>query len=182
VLVYNMVAKANQLMIGKLDEPTMGRIEIAKIIFEAAVEVINCKRPSRRDELTDEIVEFGETGYGMVLPDCVLDSYIEEIHDDLKKARWDPRIVIKIKYFNIGDALYTATLEMDLEATVEKMGWDRVPIAEDTDHISDVVEDNPSMDTINALNRFDASRRKSEPRISSYPTSGFVRGVPRRDR
>lgn len=182
MLTFDMVAKANNLMIGKIDEPDAGRIEIAKIIFEAAVEIVNSGSSNRRDELTDEIIEFGERGYGMVLPDCVLDSYLAEIQEALKKAHWDKRVVIKIKYFNIGTVLYTASLEMDLEATVEKMGWDKVTVAEDKDHISDVVEDNPSMDTINALNRFDATQRKQRPRVSSYPTSGFVRRISPRDR
>lgn len=182
VLIYDLVAKANNLMIGKISEPQEGRIEIAKIILEAAVEVINSGSAKRRDELTDEIVEFGENGYGMVLPDCVLDSYIQEIQEDLKKARWDKRLLIKIKYFNISNVHYTATLEMDLEKTVENMGWDKVSGPEDRDHISDVVEDNPSMETLNALNRFDDTRRKRGPSLSSYPTSRFVQRVQARDR
>lgn len=182
MLKYDMVAKANNLMIGKIDEPQEGRIEIAKIILEAAVEIINSGSRAKWDELTDEIVEFGENGYGMVLPDKVLDSYISEIRRDLKAARWDPRILIKIKYKNFGPIMYVATLEMDLNGTIENMGYDKVTMPEDADHITDVVEDNPSMETLNAFNRLDAAERQQRPKVLSYPTARFIRRISPRDR
>lgn len=166
---------SERMVMGKISEPTEGRIEVVKIFLEAAVNIYNDSKI--RDQITGEIVKFGEVHYNIVMPDLVLDNYLEQIQTGIEQANWDKRVKARIEYTTFGKTVYLASIKMDLESTFKQLNWETqndIPEHENKLDVSDIVEDNPSMETINELIDRDASRSESRVNIPPYRTSRFV--------
>lgn len=170
----DIMALANDFVL-ETSQPLVVRLEIAKGILAAAVEYINSSSNKERETIFENVIDFGEMKYQMVLPDKVFDSYVLMIQNMLRSSGWDKRLVVKLQTKEVGIGYFTASLAMDLEATADKLGWDTDPVEPEKESILEVVADTPSMDEINELNRLNVPRSFIQSPLSPNRRAEFVR-------
>ena len=163
----------------EIDQPLVVRLEIAKGMVAAAVEYINSRSKSERETIFNNVMEFAEDRYAMVLPDKVFDSYVAMITRMIRSANYDKRVVIKLETKSIGAGYLTANIGMDLEATATRLGWDTSPVEPEKESVLEAIVDSPSLDNINEFNKLDVPRSGIESPLSPNRNAKFVRKDPR---
>lgn len=170
----DIMALANDFILEE-NQPLVVRLEIAKGILAAAVEYVNSRSKSERETIFENVVDFGEMKYKMVLPDKVFDSYVEKVRAIIRNAAWDTRLVIKLQTKEVGVGYFTATLAMDLEATAERLGWDTTPAPAEKESVTEKITDTPSMDEINEFDKLNGARSLLQSPLSPNRRAEFVR-------
>ena len=170
----DIMALANDFVLEE-SQPLVVRLEIAKGILAAAVEYVNSRSKSERETIFENVVDFGEMKYKMVLPDKVFDSYVAKVRSIVRNAAWDTRLVIKLQTKEVGVGYFTATLAMDLEATADRLGWDMAPAPAEKESAMEKITDTPSMDEINEFDKLNVSRSLLQSPLSPNRRAEFVR-------
>lgn len=180
MVTIDIMALANDFIL-ESSQPLVVRMEIARGFIKAAVEYVNTRDKEKRETIEENIYAYGEDNFGMVAPDKVFISYVARIQRMIRAAGWDPRIVVTLAHKEVGLAYVTATLQMDLEATATKLGWDMSPAPAEKESIMEVITDQPSMDEINEFNRSHDSGSGIRSPLLSDRKPKFVRKDQRRN-
>jgi len=182
----NLLALAESFVLEKSEHIGV-RLEIAKSFLTNAVDYVNTADQEKRDEITQHVIDIGETMYPMVMPDMVFDKCINDVQSLIHQAGWDKRLVVKTSFKSVGGNLFSVRIEMDLEATGVKLGWKAPEQEEDVnedaprkDMATTAIKDNPTLDDINAFHRQARSRtRPRQPQLSDRGGK-FIRDIKKR--
>lgn len=165
------------------NEPLDSKLVLIKRMFEAAVDIVN--DPGKVDEEIDNLMESYDGYYGITKPDEIILHYRDLIRKAIKEASWDPRLVVKVKFVEVGGgkAMSKADIYMDLEATIEKLETEASLGEEDSkEAITEIVSDNPSAEQLHALSRSVSREGKQRAPVLSDRSPRFVRENPERDK
>lgn len=173
-LINNLITKENY-------KPNI-KYEIVKGVLKAAVDFINEKDPEIRDQIFNNVLDFGTFEYPMPVPDQLFIEYVSFIKNRIKVSGWDKRLVLTLNFSTTG--YRTATIGMDLEATAKRLGWmEEEPESEPEQSIMDRVSDTPTMDEINEFNaKSNVKRREYRAPLYTSRRPVVVQPDKRRDR
>jgi hypothetical protein len=154
------------------EQPYSVKEAIAERIIEAAVEIIN--EPRRQDVILDNLSYIYESTYDMVTPDLVILDFVNEIRKRMTAYGWDSRLVLKVSFTKLSNTFNRATVNMDLDATLERSKPAKKVRKVKVEKAIDIVSDNPSPDTINEfLNTVECQSQRRTPLLSDR-SPGFV--------
>lgn len=143
---------------------------------ETAVDMINS--PWQSNALLGALSSAYELDYDLINVEQQVLDIVNTIRTDMHKNRWDRRIKIKMDSRTVGRNFHRINILMDLDATLAEA------LEEDSNYrksmevqasVSDVVIDNPDMDTINELDRVLLGESTPRPKVLSDRLGKFVR-------
>jgi len=143
---------------------------------ETAVDMVNS--PWQSNMLLASLSSAYELDYDLINVEEQVMDIVNTIRADMHKNRWDRRIKIKMDSRTVGRNFHRINILMDLDATLAEA------LEEDSNYrksmevqasVSDVVIDNPDMDTINELDRVLLGESTPRPKVLSDRLGKFVR-------
>lgn len=156
MITFNIKDIARNLMTPNTSQPGV-KEHLASMLLEGALTVFN--DPHLENDVIGNLEILLENEYDVLGANQIVKDMLADISEQTKHYGWDSRAKAKVTYKSLGKGYYVANVVMDLEDTVARMLGS---VSTDcSEHITDVVSDNPDMDTLNALNTYktrDAAR------------------------